>query len=365
LKNYNNPVKIIYSDDWKTDLFSKIESLNLSNPIIITSEGNRKRQNVDQIFSSGSIFSNVKSNPTFQDGEALIDFCSNKRFNSVIAIGGGSVMDLAKVGIAYLSLNINKIEKLINYKKNYMKNISSIFLPTTHGTASEVTMWGTIWNMIEKRKYSISHPKLYPNYAILDPNLTLSLPLDISITTTMDALSHSFESIWNKNSNSKSTTHAISAISSIIKNAPLLKTNLDDIKIRNNLLKSSAEAGLAFSNTMTAAAHSISYPLTIKYGIPHGIASSITLVPLLKTNKNFIKSPLNQLINKNKLSFDELINKIEEIPEGVISYKLRDWGVLESELPDITKDSFTKGRIDNNIVDLDRNDILNILKSVY
>ena len=116
-----------------------------------------------------------------------------------------------------------------------------------------------------------SHKNLYPKVAILDGNLTLSLPLNISIITVMDALSHSFESIWNKNANPTSTDFAISAICSILDNAEAFKKNPTDLEIRNNLLKASTVAGLAFSNTATAAAHSMSYPLTIHYGIPHGI----------------------------------------------------------------------------------------------
>tara|TARA_B100000579_G_C22825414_1_gene852836 strand:- start:124 stop:1221 length:1098 start_codon:yes stop_codon:yes gene_type:complete len=365
MKKYNNPVKITFTNDWKLELKKKIKSLKVSNPMIITSEGNRRRNNLDLIFNSNFIFSDIKSNPTFDDCSKIIKFCINKKFDSVVALGGGSVMDLSKVAIAHLSLNKTNIIDLINYKKKYRGHIPSIFLPTTHGTASEVTMWGTLWDMSDKKKYSISHPSLYPNFAILDPNLTLSLPLDLSITTTMDALSHSFESIWNKNANSKSTEYAISAISLILKNIKTLKSNLDDLRARKNLLKASTLAGLAFSNTMTAAAHSISYPLTIRYGIPHGIASSLALIPLLKINKNFISEPLDIICNKNGLSFNKLINVIQSIPKEEISYKLRDWGVKEIDFPLLTNESFTKGRIDNNIVDLNSDDILKILKSIY
>ena len=104
---------------------------------------------------------------------------------------------------------------------------------------------------------------MYPSLAILDGNVTLTLPLDISITTVLDALSHSFESIWNKNSNVTSTENAIKAISIILQNVETFKKNISSVNIRNNLLEASATAGLAFSNTKTAAAHSISYPQTI------------------------------------------------------------------------------------------------------
>ena len=100
-------------------------------------------------------------------------------------------MDAAKVFIAALNVKTKSTLELINHKEKIGNNIISIFIPTTHGTGSEVTMWGTIWDMENKIKYSISHPDLYPNYAILDYNLTESLPQDLSLITSMDALSHS------------------------------------------------------------------------------------------------------------------------------------------------------------------------------
>ena len=225
-------------------------------------------------------------------------------------------------------------------------------------------MWGTIWNMSEKKKYSISHMDLYPDIAILDGNLTLSLPIDISIITTLDALSHSFEAIWNKNANEKSTIYAIEAISIILANVDTLKENPSDFNIRKNLIDASAKAGLAFSNTKTAAAHSISYPLTIRFGIPHGVASSISLVPLLEINGKQIKNPLDNICQTLNITFDELIQKIKKIPKGVIPYTLSEWGVAKSDLPQLVDESFTKGRMDNNIIDLTKDQVLEILQMI-
>ena len=216
-----------------------------------------------------------------------------------------------------------------------------------------------------KKKYSISHKNLYPKVAILDGNLTLSLPLNISIITVMDALSHSFESIWNKNANPTSTDFAISAICSILDNAEAFKKNPTDLEIRNNLLKASTVAGLAFSNTATAAAHSMSYPLTIHYGIPHGIASSISLIPLLEKNAAFIKGSLDRICNNNELTYDELKQAIKAIPDSVIPYRLKEWGIPENQLLKLSEESFTKGRMENNIVNLTKDDVLMILKEIY
>ncbi len=365
MSGYYNPVKIIKTEDWHNELISNINELDMTAPIIVTTPGNRKRLHLDSKFNPDSIFSNLESNPTFDNCKDALKFCQKNKFDGVVALGGGSAMDLAKVVMAHLCLGKTDIHELIEHKESYPKEISSIFLPTTHGTASEVTMWGTVWNMKEKKKYSISHNSLYPTVAILDGSLTLSLPIDISITTVMDALSHSLESIWNKNANPTSTDFAISAICSILENGSELKKTPDNLQIRNNLLKASTVAGLAFSNTTTAAAHSISYPLTIYYGIPHGIASSISILPLLEINGNYIKEPIERICKNNDLTYDELKACINEIPKGIIPYTLDKWGIPKDQLPKLAEDSFTKGRMENNVVDLSTDVVLGILKELY
>ena len=366
MPKYFNPVKVVVTNNWLKELKTYKNKLNITSPIILTSFGNRKRLKLDDIFSSKFIFHNFKSNPTFDDCNSAIEFCNGKKFDGVIAIGGGSTMDLAKVVMAYLSLEKSNIYDLISFRKKYPKRISSIFLPTTHGTASEVTMWGTLWNLEERKKYSISHPNLYPTIAILDGKLTRTLPLDLSITTIMDALSHSFESIWNKNKNPTSIEYAIEAISLILKNSEALKQNPLDLVIRKKLLIAANKAGLAFSNTKTAAAHSISYPLTAYFNIPHGIASSLTLIPLLEINGPLISNELNKILNILGLkTFTDLISIIEKIPSDIIKYNLRYWKLKKSDLDFIAEQSFTKGRMDNNIVDLTKTDVRQILETLY
>jgi alcohol dehydrogenase class IV len=364
-KPYYNPVKIIETNNWLTKLNYYINELSAKNILIITTNGNRTRLGLDNLFLNASIFSESTSNPSFRDCQNVFNFCKNKSFDSIVAIGGGSAMDLAKVVIAHLSIQTDNVMELISFEGKYPKKIPAIFIPTNHGTASEVTMWGTIWNMQEKKKFSISHPDLYPKIAILDGSLTTTLPLGLSLITTMDALSHSFESIWNKNHNKKSTEFATTSISSILINIEHLKKNTSNVSIRNKLLSSSATAGLAFSNTKTAAAHSISYPLTIYFGIPHGIASSLTLIPLLDINYEHITKPINTICENLNINFLDLREKIKKIPSGLLNYRLRDWGVQKKNLPKLAEMSFTKGRMENNIVDLDRNDVLKILEQVY
>ena len=363
---YYNPVTIIQTNHWAKETKSILNSKNRSNPLIITSKGNNNRIIINKYFKNITIIDNVPSNPTIQYCDQELKKIQVNNFDSIIAIGGGSVMDAAKVFLAGLNLKNKSTTELIKFKGIFKKNIQSIFLPTTHGTASEVTMWGTVWDMKNKKKYSIANPELYPTYAILDYQLTESLPVNLSITTLMDALSHSLESIWNKNRSSKTIEYAIDAITLIVNNTQNIEKHKISKENRKNLLYSSTLAGLAFSNTKTAVAHSISYPLTIYYNIPHGIASSMTLVPLLILSNNKIQNELEKIykrLNINNIS--EFIDKIKSIYNNQISYRLRDWGVDKKDIPLLVEKCYTKDRIENYIVDISEKDILEILEKIY
>ena len=363
---YHNPVEVFETDNWQEECHIIQEKIKIYKPLVVTSNGNLIRHNLDSVFNSESIISDIDPDPTFASCQAMINLIDSSKYDGVIAIGGGSVMDTAKVALAYMRTGNCDLAELLTITELYENRVPSIFIPTTHGTGGEVTMWGTIWDMVEKKKYSISHPDLYPTATILDGNLTLSLPLDISIITVMDALSHSFEAIWNKNANATSTSYAIQAISLIINNVRDLMQNTNNLKIRTNLLIAANKAGLAFSNTKTAAAHSISYPLTIYYGIKHGIAASISLPWLLEINKLEIEEELNIIYNKlNLKDFSELQEILIELVMQNGKNRLRKFGVDKHDLNWLVNQSNTKGRMENNIVDLTNLDIMEILKKIY
>lgn len=363
---FYNPVKVIFSEDWLSDLLREIKARNLSKSYIITSQGTRNRLKLDSLFNPNSIFSGTVPNPTFESCQEAIKWFKGKEVDCIVAVGGGSAMDTAKVVLAYLGTGKESVVSLIEHSEPFSHRTPGIFIPTTHGTGSEVTKWGTVWNMKEKKKHSVSHDDLYPDVAIIDGQLTLSLPLDQSIITTLDALSHGFEAIWNINANPTSTEYAIEAISTILMNVDVLKADPENLAIRRNLIRASSLAGLAFSNTKTAAAHSISYPLTIYFGIPHGIAASMPLVSLLKFNNQSIHDELAEIISQLNLNNnDELIVIIKRIPNKFFRYSLYKWGISKRDLEIISKQIIDNEKTGNNVVFLTRKIIKKILLEMY
>ena len=151
------------------------------------------------------------------------------------------------------------------------------------GTGSEVTSWGTVWDGAGGRKYSLALPGLYPERAVVDPALMRSKPRGLTISTGLDAFSHAVESIWNRNANPVSLTFAVTAAREIMEVLPRLADDLGNPDLRRRMALASTFAGLAFSATKTAIAHSISYPVTLRHDVIHGIACSFTLPAIARS----------------------------------------------------------------------------------
>ena len=180
----------------------------------------------------------------------------------IVALGGGSVIDAAKV-IAAGSNGFDAVKRFLvdGASADALTAIPIIAIPTTAGTGSEVTCWAAVWDTEAARKYSLQRRSLY----------------------AVDALSHSLESIWNVNGNPVSTNHAVHAATEILAVLPKLADDPGSLELRGRMAWAATSAGLAFSNTKTALAHAISYPITLGHGTPHGFACSFSLAMVMRS----------------------------------------------------------------------------------
>lgn len=313
----------------------------------------------------------IPSNPTQREVVNALKAVGDAEPNLIIAVGGGSSLDLAKALSAFRYMfeggkaTIEDITKAITSKSYTAEHrmIDIIAVPSTSGTGSEVTKWATIWDVDKVSKFSIECSSLYARQALIIPELTASMPASLTLATALDALCHASEAFWAKQTTPLVKEIACRAVDIIMTNlGPALRSPAD-IRLRRKLAAGSVLAGIAFSQTHTTACHSISYPITMKYNVPHGYACAITLDPVSKLNRPATEDA--DMLFECYERHGGLKNWLDDVSFGIVTLRLSAFGVKRNELQDIVKSTFTKGRMDNNPVDLGETDVLDILCSVF
>ncbi|AXX85671.1 phosphonoacetaldehyde reductase [Aliarcobacter skirrowii] len=352
--SYHMPTKIVFGVN---ELENISKYINGRKTLLITSQGFVKRGLVDRLKSLSDniidVFTDVKSHPEFKDLELAYEAIHKNEFELILAIGGGSVLDASKYFSVYDdSKKASFVTDIIKGKlaKKKYQTIPIMAVPTTAGTGSEITPWATIWDMEEKKKYSLHLPELFSQIALYDSSLTISVPKDITIQTGLDTLSHALESIWNKNANPITINYAIKSAKIIMKYLPLLVNDLQNLEYRTEILKACMYAGLAFSNTQTAIAHAMSYYITVNKGIPHGIACSFTLPMIIDSaigKYDFIDNALEEIFGElNSNSLREMLRKL------VISTDFDDYGINKEEFNNLKSSLKSNQRAGNSLVEV-------------
>ena len=243
-------------------------------------------------------FNQFDINPKIDDVYTGVKLLTNTKFNLIIAIGGGSVVDMAKL-INILSAQKN--DDLLSYINDSaliaIKGIPLVAIPTTSGTGSESTHFAVVY--VDKIKYSLAHHFMMPDYVIIDPELSYNLPQHIAAASGMDALSQAVESYWAIKSTDESKKYASKAIKLII-NAIQDAVN-GDKKARVAMSKAAHLAGKAINITTTTAPHAISYPITTYFGLQHGHAVALTLGYFFVINYDLQKANITDARGKEYL----------------------------------------------------------------
>ena len=356
--SYKNPVKILFGNDQITCLASIINGRQYA--LVTYSDGAFEDLTKSIIAQVGKPLITVKDIAPNPDRKLLST--QSQRFSDlkelpelIIALGGGSVIDSAKV----FSAAAGNFEKVERYLKDgeaelTLSAIPIIAIPTTAGTGSEVTSFATIWDEEHGRKFSLAHDKLYPEIAVVDPVLMLGKPHDLTLATGLDALSHAVESIWNVNANPVSARHAVAAATSILANLPKLLHNLDNLELRHKIAEASLNAGLAFSNTKTAIAHNISYPITINHGVQHGIACSFSLPIVLRSMEGVNQEAESRLQKIFNDTIDNSASKLESILRKLnVPLNLNELQINKNEWDQIIDDAFMGERGKNFLGNID------------
>ena len=226
----------------------------------------------------------IAPNPDLDVLDAQARSLRPEAISAVVALGGGSAMDGGKVLAAALAQDSAwSLREYFERETHRLPRAALPFfcIPTTAGTGAEITPFATVWDKAALKKYSLYDQSLYASAVFLDPALTLSLPWSETLSGAMDALSHSLETLWNKNATPASLALAREALVLILDFFPQVTTSPNSLSARSRLQEAATLAGMAISQNRTAIAHAISYPLTLHFAVPHGLACSFTLPALI------------------------------------------------------------------------------------
>ena len=227
------------------------------------------------------VFDEIFPNPTVSLIERGRDVYLKEKCDCIIALGGGSVIDCAKtVGarIVHPNKTVNQMKGLLKVSKKLPPFIA---IPTTAGTGSETTLAAVITDDKTHHKYAINSFPLIPHYALLDYHLTLGLNKKITSTTGMDALTHAVEAYIGRSTTIQTRKASLQAIKLIYNNLVEVYNNPGNAQARQNMLKASYLAGVAFTQSYVGYSHAIAHSLGGQYGVAHGLANAIILPKLL------------------------------------------------------------------------------------
>ena len=374
--NWNYPTTIWFGDQRINEIQKACESLNIHKPLIVTDPGILKTNIIEKINSSltdkANIFSDVQSNPTGNNVELGVSYFNSNAHDGVIAVGGGSGMDVGK-GIAFMAGQDRPLwdfEDIGDYwtRANSKAIKPIIAVPTTAGTGSETGRAGVYTNEETKEKKIIFHPKMLPSIVILDPELTVPLPKSLTAFTGMDALAHCLESYCSNFFHPFSQGIALEGMF-IVKNN-LIKAYHDgsNLDARGSMLAASSMGSIAFQKGL-GAIHSLSHPVGAIYNTHHGLTNAVFMPYVLKRNKKVIEEKiisLSRYLNLDDQTFEGFMSWILYLRDELsIPHTLKELIQDESKFEEMSKMAKDDPSTGGNPIPLEINDFYNLYKDSY
>jgi alcohol dehydrogenase len=267
-----------------------LKKLAVKRPFIVTGPNVVKSEGFSSILRAASadgrrvsVFSNTASDPGILLVEEIAQKAREAGADCVIGIGGGSPLDAAKI-VAVLIEHKMPASELVGTSKVPARHIPLLMVPTTAGTASEVTIYAVLTDTVAQMKAAVCSTEIIPDYAFLIPEMTYSMPPSVTAATGMDALCHATEAYTSKRKNPYSDVMALKAVSLIAENLPIAFREPMNALARENMLMASLFAGFSFNNSSTTAVHAFAYPLGGMHHVPHGLANSLMFAAVFRHN---------------------------------------------------------------------------------
>ena len=374
--NWNYPTKIWFGLERVKEIQTACDELKLNNPLIVTDPGIEKTNIINTINTSlkniAKIYSDVQGNPTGKNVMNGVKQFQDGNHDGVIAVGGGSSMDTGK-GIAFMSGQSRSLwdfEDIGDYwmRANSESIKSIIAIPTTAGTGSETGRAAVFTNEDTHEKKIIFHPKMLPSIVILDPNLTIALPLPLTAFTGMDALAHCIEAYCSPFFHPLSQGIAVEGIAIIHKYLLRVFKDGSDIEARSNMLVASSMGSTAFQKGL-GAIHSLSHPVGAIYNTHHGLTNAVFMPYVLLRNQVAIEDKITNLakyIDLPNPSFDGFMQWILDLRQAlVIPHTLKELINDDSRFEEMSVMAFNDPSTGGNPIKLNDKNFLHLYRDSY
>ncbi|MBC8419545.1 MAG: iron-containing alcohol dehydrogenase [Desulfobacterales bacterium] len=289
-----------------------------------------------------AIFDDVEPDPRYEIVAGCVEMIGHEKADLLIGFGGGSPIDIAKAS-AIMATNEGSVANYFGIDLVPNRGLPTIIVPTTAGTGSEVTPIVILSDEGEKLKKGIVTPYLFPSVALLDPELTLGLPPDITAATGMDALIHAIEAYTSVNATGMTDSLAFRAMTLLYHNIRTAYANGTNLEARSAMMEGSLLAGMAFANAGVTAVHAFAYPIGAEFHIPHGIANTLMLPHVMRFNLLGNLSKFAEISEAFDLPVEDLddlgaaemsVEAIERLALDLRAPKhLSEFGIAEKDLP--------------------------------
>jgi len=284
------------------------------------------------------LYGEIEENPSIETVDKGAALCKEAGSDLVIGLGGGSALDAGKA-IAMLQKNPGSIREYLDQERVCQtKGLPYIAIPTTSGTGSEVTPFTVVTHKAKRAKPAIAPPEIFPDVALVDPELTMSMPFEIAVSTGLDALCQAVEGFWSTQANPVTRALAFQAIKLAMENLEQACLTKDKESV-NNMALASHLTGIEMSNIGNTAIHPLSYPITLDYNVPHGFACAIFLPAVIRFNAQAIEDRFRDLLLVLNLSgVGAFADRVDSFLERLKAPKrLSQLGVKAEDIPGIAK----------------------------
>lgn len=380
--SFTGAKKIVFGNGSFRALVSYIQELNAKNPLVVMDKNLAKAGFQEAVANllipegmKYTLYDKVEPEPRIELADEGAALAVKNKCDIIVGIGGGSAMDVAKA-IAVLATNKGSAVDFLGLNKIPKPGLPKIMIPTTAGTGSEVTFTAVFIRKNLKKKEGMNSPYLYPELALLDPELTVSLPPRPTAETGIDALCHAIESYTSVNASPVSELFSLQAIALIAENLRICVHDGKNLQARENMLLASLYAGLGLANAGVTAVHSLSYPLGGKYGIGHGMANTLMLPATMAFN---LPAALDKFVDVAEAMgevTDELpvreaaylaLEAVESLIDDCgIQSSLAEFGIKEKDFPALADVALTVARpLENNPRKVTKEDAIEIYTDAF